>query len=207
MSELPLQPSLRPLSPRLRQFGALAALVGVALALGIASRPATPPPRLLSGGLDHIDSYGRVVDRLIRGAEHRVWVMLFVMYLGEEDDHPVNALCQALADARARGVDVRVVLDLGRDWETQEIDDKHESPVAWLRAHGVPVMVDELERTSHAKLVLVDDEVVVLGSHNWTRSALTANRETSLLLHDRRLLVQLEALFLSVPGFTALGGR
>jgi len=201
---LPLQPTLRPASPRLRQLAVLCALIAAVLALGIAARPASPAPRLLTGGLQSPDSYARTVDRLIRTADQRLWLMLFVMHMGDGDD-PVTGLCDALAEAAARGVDVRVVLDYGRDWETQEIEPKHEIPMRYLRERGVPVLIDELERTTHSKILLIDARQLVLGSHNWTRSALVRNRETSLLLHDPALVERLEQHFLDVPGFAALG--
>ena len=96
---------------------------------------------------------------------------------------------------------MQIALDRGRDWKTHEPDSKHVAPAAWLIAHGVRVVLDELERTSHTKAVIVDSRRVVVGSHNWTHSALTANREASLLIDDPALAARLEREMAAIPGW------
>lgn len=201
---LPLQPDLRPWPVWQRRLATAGITVLAVVALGVAARPRTAPPRVLHDAMDPAASYLRQVERLVRGARERVWVMVYVIHLGE-DPHgdPVRALGEALAAAAARGCDVRLVLDRDHVWGTDEIDDKHLEPARWLRAQGVPVVIDDLERRTHAKVVLVDDRHAVVGSHNWTRSALLRNREASLLLEDPAVVSELEELFRDVPGWTA----
>ena len=130
--------------------------------------------------------------------------MVFVCHPEDGGSGPVRDLLATLGAARARGIDVRVVLDLGREWDTGAISDKHREAQAILAAHGVPVVLDEIERTTHPKVVLVDAEHAVIGSHNWTRSAFVRNREVSTWHRDPDLVARLEPLFLAVPGFEPL---
>jgi phosphatidylserine/phosphatidylglycerophosphate/cardiolipin synthase-like enzyme len=124
------------------------------------------------------------------------------MYVIRYDDSgPVAALLQALADAAKRGIPVRVIMDQGRDWKTGEPDDKHQLAAQWLRAHHVQVVLDELERTTHAKTIVIDGRTVIIGSHNWTRYALSKNREFLVRLDDKRLAEIIEAECATVPGW------
>ena len=101
---------------------------------------------------------------------------------------------------------MQIALDRGRDWKTHEPDGKHEAPAAWLKAHGVRVVLDELERTSHTKMVIVDSRRVVVGSHSWTHSALTTKREASLLIDDPALAARLERELAGIPGWDPARG-
>lgn len=202
----PLQPDLRPAPAWWRRALLLLALVAAVFALGFAVQARRRPPEVLfSDGEPY--AYARALERRLALAEDGVRVAMFVARLeGDPDaapaDDPVAALLRALRDAHRRGVDVRVCLDAGRNWETGEPEAKHEAALTWLRAQGVPVVADELEVTTHAKAVVIDRRWVLMGSHNWTRAALTRNREVSLLLDDPALARRIEeGLFRRIPGF------
>jgi phosphatidylserine/phosphatidylglycerophosphate/cardiolipin synthase-like enzyme len=128
------------------------------------------------------------------------------MFVIRPDDSVIGELLQALVAAQARGVDVRVCLDLGKGFDG-EPDLKHEAPAAWLEAHGVPVVLDEAGRTSHAKILVVDGRRILSGSHNWTRSAMTANREVSWLIDDAAAAARIEAWLAEVPGWSASAAK
>lgn len=203
---LPLQPDLRPAPPWLGRLLAALALAVAVLALGLVSGARRRPPEvLLTDG--HPYAYLRAVERRIALARERVWVAMYVIHLdGDPDaaapDDPPAALMRALAAAAARGIDVRIALDYGRHRETGAIEPKHVAAQEWLAAHGVRVVLDELERTTHVKAVVVDGRWVVMGSHNWTRSAIARNREVSLLLDDPALAATLDReVFARVPGW------
>ncbi|MBN8527187.1 MAG: hypothetical protein J0M02_17785, partial [Planctomycetes bacterium] len=155
------------------------------------------PPRPVGGDDGEELAYPREARRLIDGAHERLWMAMYVIRV---DDGPVGGLLQALADAAARGVDVRVCLDRGSGFDG-EPDPKHESPAAWLSAHGVRVVLDEERRTTHAKVLIADGRRILSGSHNWTRSAFMSNRELSWLVEDPRAARRLEAWLGEVPGW------
>lgn len=174
---------------------AIALAASALILLGILDLRRRPPPRLLlSAG--HAWDYVRAIEREVSQAQSRVWVAVYVARLPDEpdDQHPVIILFNALVAAHRRGVDVQICLDRSMEWDEPEVmDPKHEAPVAWLREHGLTVIEDDLERTTHAKVVLIDDHTVILGSHNWTGSALMRNREVSVLIRDAALVAEVEA--------------
>ncbi len=194
-----LQPGLRPWPAWLRRSAGLGALVMTVLLVGIAARPSQAVPQLLLSGPGHDLEYARAATRLIGQARTRVWLIMFVIRPG--DERTVGALLDALAAAHTRGVDVRVCMDLGRDRMTGDIEEKHTAPLAWLRAHGIHAITDEDDRTTHAKVLLIDSRWAIVGSHNWTSSALTRNREASLLIDAPTLVRELETFCLGIPGW------
>ncbi len=195
---LPLQPTLSPWPAWARRGAVLAAASAAILALGLAAPGRAAPVRIVLSGPGHALDYAREARRLIDGAGERIRVVVYVVRV---DEGPVRDLLQALADAVARGVDVRVCLDYGAKFDDPAIDPKHEAPAAWLQAKGVTVVLDEEDRTTHAKVLVVDRRHVLLGSHNWTASALTRNREAAVVLDDPTLAEELEVgLFATIPG-------
>jgi phosphatidylserine/phosphatidylglycerophosphate/cardiolipin synthase-like enzyme len=202
MSDLPLQPMLTPWLPWHRRMVIILGLSLVVILLGLLSPARVLPPRLLiSDGKPGATNYMTESLRALSAARQRITVVMYVIRYDAEG--PVAALLQALADAAARGVTVRVVMDQGRDYKTNEPDDKHVEAAAWLRAHGVSVLLDELDRTTHAKAIIVDGRTTVIGSHNWTRYALTQNREWSVVLDDLRFAEELEAQCAVIPGWNS----
>ena len=195
---LPLQPEAPSRHRWLAPVIATLAVCGSLLALGLIGIARRPPGDLLVTMPGEPLAYVRTAERLIAGARSRIWVMQYVVRF---DEGPVGSLLAALAAARARGVEVRVALDRGKLYGSEAPDPKNDATAAWLAEHGIPVVWDEEGRTSHAKVLLVDDATAVIGSHNWTRSALVDNREVSAVITDPAQVARIRELIASVPGW------
>ena len=136
---------------------------------------------------------------LFGSAQHSIDITMFSCVLPDNAraNHPVRRLLEALV-ARARaGVAVRIVLDHGVPPSRRRADEEVPSATAaaWLAERGLAVRWDEDERTTHTKSLVVDGRWCVVGSTNWTFSALSRNREQSVLLDDRVLAATLTAQF------------
>jgi phosphatidylserine/phosphatidylglycerophosphate/cardiolipin synthase-like enzyme len=95
----------------------------------------------------------------------------------------VNVLVDDLVAAHKRGVDVTVILD-----QTTGMDDaRNDETAAYLQARGVKVLRDDLQTQTHAKLVVIDDNLVSVGSTNWTPPALESGNEASVLIRSAAL--------------------
>jgi phosphatidylserine/phosphatidylglycerophosphate/cardiolipin synthase-like enzyme len=200
MGGLPLQPDPQPWPPWQRRLALILALALAVLVLGLAVPSRGAPPRLVFSGPGNELDWAREAQRLIAGARQRVWMAMYVVRIEEDGDGPVSGLLATLAAAAARGVDVRVCLDQGAGWDGRA-DDKHLAPAAWLSARGVRCVLDEPDRTSHAKLLVIDGRHLLVGSHNWTRAAMTANREASVVLDDPVLAAEAEGWLAEIPGW------
>lgn len=186
--------------PSIRTVLALSAFaVGLAV-LGWVGLTRRMPSELLITAPGEPYAYPRAAERLIAGAQSRVWLLQYV--IRPDDGDVVDGLLTALAAARQRGVEVRVALDRGLLYGTTDRDPKNDAAAAWFAAHDIPVVWDEENRTSHAKVLLVDDRVAIIGSHNWTRAALTGNREVSVLLTDPLQVARIRELVQGIPGWS-----
>lgn len=81
--------------------------------------------------------------------------------------HPVSLLVQALLGAQRKGVRVRALVN------SAEVQRN-------LKFYGIEAKVLQTQKLMHAKMMLIDSNVAVIGSHNYTQSAFTSNLEISL---------------------------
>jgi phosphatidylserine/phosphatidylglycerophosphate/cardiolipin synthase-like enzyme len=84
----------------------------------------------------------------------------------------------ALADAQARGVRVRAVLDKVAAGE-------HYSGADYLFSHNIPVWLDGQQPIAHNKVIILDGQTVITGSYNFTKQAEMENAENVLIIHGK----------------------
>jgi cardiolipin synthase len=94
---------------------------------------------------------------------------------------PDDALCQALAVAARRGVDVRVVLPSRSNHIPPDI--ARGIALRQIQSAGGQVMFYK-PKMMHAKVVLMDDKVAVLGSANMDIRSLLLNYETAMFVYS-----------------------
>lgn len=82
-----------------------------------------------------------------------------------------------------RGVKVEVILD-----KSQRTED--DSMAGLLVEAGIPVRVDAAHAIAHNKVMVVDDETVITGSFNFTKSAEERNAENLLVIKNKALAEQ-----------------
>ena len=92
-------------------------------------------------------------------------------------------IAKALLDAHTRGVRVQVILDKSQRTEKYSSAD-------FLANQGVPVVIDAQHAIAHNKIMVIDGEVVLTGSFNFTKAAQEKNAENLLIIHDAALAAQ-----------------
>jgi phosphatidylserine/phosphatidylglycerophosphate/cardiolipin synthase-like enzyme len=97
-------------------------------------------------------------------------------------------LVTALIEAHRRGVDVRAIVDYKQFTDRRNHDDAF--AVQQLSAAGIPVLLDRPPGLMHNKVMIIDDQVVVTGSFNYTYSAEHRNVENLLVIRDPALAAQ-----------------
>jgi len=65
----------------------------------------------------------------------------------------------------------------------------------YLSENGVNVYLDNQSDTDHAKLVIIDDYIVYIGSHNWSESGLKYNHEVSARIVSKKAADELMEYF------------
>ena len=85
-------------------------------------------------------------------------------------------------------MDVRAIVDYKQLSDRRNRDDAF--AVEHLGAAGIPVLVDRPPGLMHDKVMIIDGEVVVTGSFNYTYSAEHRNVENLLVIRDPALAAQ-----------------
>ena len=140
--------------------------------------------------------YFPVVHQLFQEAQQSIQVMMFSAryytekprFAGDIEHVPgtpwsnTNVLLADLVNARERGVDVLVILD-SSNWNESNTE-LNQDFARLMAEEGVAVFMDDPAVTTHCKLIVVDDQLTVVGSTNWSYYALDQNNETSVLIHS-----------------------
>ncbi|GCE25352.1 hypothetical protein KDA_08360 [Dictyobacter alpinus] len=107
----------------------------------------------------------------------------------EAEEMQDDQVQQALSDASAKGVQVRVVLPTsmgGQDYNLPGI--------TAIKKHGVQVREDK-KLYMHAKIIVVDQQKAFVGSENISTASLDKNRELGILVADTSILTTLTKTF------------
>jgi len=87
-------------------------------------------------------------------------------------------IAKAVAEAFRRKVEVTVIVD-------KSIETANYSSADYLANAGVPTFVDSEHAIAHNKVILIDGQLLITGSFNFTASADTENAENLLLLNNK----------------------
>ena len=125
------------------------------------------------------DEYFDYVSELIDSAEYSIHIVLFeIKYYDKYPDSDVNKLVEQLIDKNQKGVDVKIIVD-------QFLTD--DRAVELLYKTGVDIKYDSTSRTTHSKLIIIDEKIVIIGSTNWSYYSLTKNRESNIALNNKEI--------------------
>ena len=138
---------------------------------------------------------GQYYDRVgpvLRAAKHRIRMVMYQITQSTTASSFQHKMCQYLIDARKRGVDVRVVLE--RTDYKRDTNRDNATAAAMLKQGGVAVRFDPDTVITHAKLLVVDDQVVV-STNNWSKTGLKYNHEVGVIVKDARAVTDALAYF------------
>ncbi|HON57806.1 MAG TPA: phospholipase D-like domain-containing protein, partial [bacterium] len=124
---------------------------------------------------------GRYYDSLIddlQNAEKDIFVFMYLIRYAEIPYHPVNKLVKELISAKERGLNVTVYLD-DHIKEGTERTAVNLTVYDLLKRRGINVKMDRGKKIYHSKVVIIDNNIVYCGSHNWTAAAFNMNSESS----------------------------
>lgn len=136
--------------------------------------------------------YYSAVKEVIDNAQKSIHMSMFVVALrSNQKDSVVYKLCDALIDAKKRGVSVRVILYQNVDFYDKgsgsDVEGKNEEAYNYLNANGIEVFYDNKYKYTHSKTLVIDEKIVVIGSTNWSYSAIERNNESSVLIRSPEL--------------------
>jgi phospholipase D len=88
-----------------------------------------------------------------------------------------QSVLSALAEARARGVDVQAILDKSDDRPDPENARRHAGGARFTADSDIPTWIDSSVAIAHNKVIVIDGHMVIGGSYNYTASAEHRNAE------------------------------
>jgi phosphatidylserine/phosphatidylglycerophosphate/cardiolipin synthase-like enzyme len=116
------------------------------------------------------DGTAKMIVDLIRGAEQNIHFMAFSFTSDE--------IAQALIEVANQGVSVSGIFEESqyRSNTGTEFDNLHQA--------GLDVHLDGNNRNMHHKVFIIDEQIVITGSYNFSRSAEERNDENTLVLYN-----------------------
>jgi phosphatidylserine/phosphatidylglycerophosphate/cardiolipin synthase-like enzyme len=127
------------------------------------------------------EDYFPALLKAIDEAQSEIFMSIFSFKAGVHRNSYPDIILAHLARAVKRGIKVIVILEStgGHDYK---LDAENQQTKQLLEEKGVKVYFDSPRQTTHTKLVVIDERLVILGSHNLTQAALKYNNEISILL-------------------------
>jgi phosphatidylserine/phosphatidylglycerophosphate/cardiolipin synthase-like enzyme len=125
---------------------------------------------------------GEKVIELIDSADKSIDIEVYVFTSRD--------VIEALERAKARGVDVRIIM------EKRVMSGQNAQAFSELAAKGFAVRyASRIFDLTHSKFIIIDGEAVLVGSHNLSNSALFENREASVIIRDGETLRRFQEVF------------
>lgn len=174
-------------------FPPLATLAALALYEGFLVRaPKQPPVIFTSQEFNHIapikvqpvlspDNYMDVIPNLIRTAKKSIKIEQQYIRTGQQN---ITILLDAIKEARENAPEefsVQIILAPNNDKVDQESRDLLDM------GFEVKLLPSKYFTHCHNKLLIIDDQAVLISSQNWSFSAVTKNREAGVILYDENM--------------------
>ena len=171
---------------------ALGILAWFLVTQGVKAAPAGEKARPDSGNTEACNvewladgDYFPALLEAINQAREEIWLSAFFF---KTNGFPKNLPDQVLGRLQAaadRGVAVTILFEQGSGGD--QVGRENRKTAGRLRGSGVRVCFDTPKQTTHAKLLVVDGRLLLLGSHNLTQSALKYNHEVSVRIQSPSL--------------------
>jgi phosphatidylserine/phosphatidylglycerophosphate/cardiolipin synthase-like enzyme len=116
--------------------------------------------------------FPKKVIPLIDAAKQSIKIVVFDWrWYPSDPGNPVQLFNQSIVRAVRRGVQVEAIAN-------------NDDIVKTLNGVGCKAKKLITSKLVHVKMILIDGEIVIIGSHNYTQSAFTMNHELSAILSD-----------------------
>jgi phosphatidylserine/phosphatidylglycerophosphate/cardiolipin synthase-like enzyme len=125
----------------------------------------------------------------LAAAKQSIDVAMFYFGGTKRPNAITSRIAEALIDAHKRDVAVRVLLDLDRPEDIYGSERANKLRFNQLKKAGIMVAFDAPEKANHSKLVVIDRERVMIGSHNWTEGSASRYQEMSFAIASKSLAV------------------
>jgi phosphatidylserine/phosphatidylglycerophosphate/cardiolipin synthase-like enzyme len=140
------------------------------------------------------NTFQKVLVDLLYNAKKEILISTFrLQYTEKHYAHKLSEIWQALIQAKKRGIEIKILSNgTGRSNFTLNSNAR---ALSFLRSNGIDVFYSAKRRLIHAKVIIIDQCMILLGSHNITFRAIQSNFEVSLLIRSPGLAEKLRQDF------------
>lgn len=138
------------------------------------------------------EAFGEVVGQVVASARQRIWILAF--YISGGLDPTIDAFYNTLRAKARAGLDVRVISEFGTG-TPMPIRNGTANFTHTLLADGIQVGFIQEYRVMHKKALIIDRNVVLLGSSNLTGAGVNSSDEFNMRIESEPLARKVEADF------------
>lgn len=132
------------------------------------------------------DYFAKLVD-LLNDAKDSVYIAMMDFHFTHHEGEGPDSLYRVLKKIAARGVKVVCVLESGEKHLGEKFERRVDEMVDSLRKAGITVIPDKIGKSTHAKLIVVDGRITIVGSSNWTYWGMLRNNESNVLIRSPKV--------------------
>lgn len=144
------------------------------------------------------ENYLLFIRDAIKNSTKRVWVCMFLIdcYPNDDEDLAVRNILKLLAKKKKFNVDVKIITEFSR--QTFSIHNSNKLAYLLTKYYGLDCrFYIGNKRSEHSKYLIIDDNLCIIGSHNFTPGALQKHKESSIAVFSKNLNIRLSQHFLS----------
>ena len=131
--------------------------------------------------------YFPTTKKLIQGAKESIYISMFVMKKGKKPNSFVNLLTEELKNAAKRGIKVRILL------ENKKVN---QPTINFLKdIRNIEIKFDSPQKTTHNKIVIIDENTILIGSTNWTEKSIGYANEANVVIKDKEVTEYFQEYF------------
>jgi phosphatidylserine/phosphatidylglycerophosphate/cardiolipin synthase-like enzyme len=127
--------------------------------------------------------YPGIVIPLIENCKASLDILVYEWkWYGHQALSSIQQFNLAICSAARRGVHVRALLNI--EHSTHPISRINTRTERFLRQAGCEVRMANVGGRTHAKMLIIDKNILVLGSHNFCKSSFSTNAEVSIVVAE-----------------------
>jgi len=138
--------------------------------------------------------YWRKLPELLKTSERSILVCMFHI-AAPAVSHPTYKILEALVTAHRAGVSIKVLLDNDKSTDPYRSSVINAPAKDFLEQQGISCRFDSEDTLLHSKFVIIDNKLLILGSHNWTAGSYFHFDDLSIIVKSKALAKELATRF------------
>ena len=129
------------------------------------------------------NDYLPVLKHIINKATRSIYMSIYVAKIfknRKQDD--IKLLFDDLIIAAKNNIDVKILFN--SILNNSLVSRANKNTFFYLKNTNIQLKYTPDSRTTHCKIIIIDDNISILGSHNLSNTSLHKNREVSILIKD-----------------------